>query len=67
MGSASYALIDSEYKMPVPLVLQSPIIMSVAQEMAGALTVSVTFVLNLVIIAIMHLSILGPTTPLPGP
>ena len=36
------ALIDSEYEIPAPLVLQSPI-------MAGALTVSAMFVLNLAI------------------
>ena len=46
-------LIDSEYKTPTSL---GPSIMSVAQEMAGALTVSATFVLNLVIVAVAHLA-----------
>ena len=47
------ALIDSEYETPVS---QGPSIMSRAREMAGALTVSVTFVLNLVIVAIARLT-----------
>ena len=41
-----------EYEIPAPLVLQSLSITSVAREMAGALTVSATFVLNLGIAAI---------------
>ena len=46
-------LIDSEYEIPVPLVLQSPIITSVARlAKRRALTVSVMFVLNLTIIAV---------------
>ena len=47
------ALIDSEYETPAPLGLS---ITSVAQEMAGALIVSATFVLNLVIVAIARLT-----------
>ena len=47
------ALIDSEYETPASL---GPSIMSVAREMAGALTVSATFVMNLVIVAVARLT-----------
>ena len=47
------ALIDSEYETPASL---GPSIMSVAEEMAGALTVSAMFILNLVIVAIARLT-----------
>ena len=55
------ALIASEYESPALLVLQSLIITNTAREsaLAGALTVSVMFVLNLAIVAVASLRLLA--------